>query len=313
MSTDTDKTTTINFQVDIPEDLERQVISKTNDVARKPILDNMVEKTLRHIQTFMSDKDHIEQIHADIEPSIKGIDYEDNVSVRWFIVDDDSSGDDKPTTPYPPLQPTYEDIDGRVRFNSNKIVDYLLEAGPFDMNDLAKIDFSNEDREQFAMLIGYSLNGMYDLSYVSDELLARVESSTLQEVDNESTDNECNSNILSDAIDEDLTKRYYKSMFDLNSRLEDHDYMWPSIVSDPATTDTNRDSIDLTEVGATRMNYILQVTNGFRLTDEPTILDNVINQFIFGDMRKGCSPRWLKTSVAMPASPPRSVRGSDKQ
>ena len=34
------------------------------------------------------------------------------------------------------------------------------------MNDLAKMNFSNEDRAQFAELIGYSVNGWGELSYV---------------------------------------------------------------------------------------------------------------------------------------------------
>jgi hypothetical protein len=36
------------------------------------------------------------------------------------------------------------------------------------MNHLAEMDFSAEDREQFAQLIGYSLSGFGELDYVSD-------------------------------------------------------------------------------------------------------------------------------------------------
>jgi len=63
-----------------------------------------------------------------------------------------------------PIQPIKE-----YRFEENKIVTYLLDNGPFDMNDIASLDFSNEDREQFAQLIGYSLGGFSELGYVSDE------------------------------------------------------------------------------------------------------------------------------------------------
>jgi hypothetical protein len=35
---------------------------------------------------------------------------------------------------------------------------------------LACLPFSDEDREQFAQLIGYSLGGFGDLSYASDEV-----------------------------------------------------------------------------------------------------------------------------------------------
>ncbi len=68
-----------------------------------------------------------------------------------------------------PIQPVAPDSHGRPRFKQNAIVRYLLDAGPFDMNDLAMKRFSDEDLEQFAQLIGYSLDGFGSLSYVSDE------------------------------------------------------------------------------------------------------------------------------------------------
>jgi hypothetical protein len=42
------------------------------------------------------------------------------------------------------------------------------------MNKLAMMPWSNEDRCQFAQLIGYSLGGYGELHYVSDEELRRV-------------------------------------------------------------------------------------------------------------------------------------------
>jgi len=74
-----------------------------------------------------------------------------------------------------PLQPLYVDERGTVRFKKNNIVDFLLSAGPYDLNKLAMMPFSEEDREQFAMLIGYSLSGFGELSYVSDETHERAE------------------------------------------------------------------------------------------------------------------------------------------
>lgn len=68
-----------------------------------------------------------------------------------------------------PIQPIVE-IDGVIRFKRNAIVCYLLESGAFDLNDLARKDFSKDDRQQFAQLIGYSLSGYGDLtSYVTDD------------------------------------------------------------------------------------------------------------------------------------------------
>jgi hypothetical protein len=77
----------------------------------------------------------------------------------------------KAAEPYP-LQPVQRDKDGVIRFRRNAIVAFLLDAGPYDMNKLAMMPFSNEDREQFAMLIGYSVSGFGDLPYVSDDRYA---------------------------------------------------------------------------------------------------------------------------------------------
>lgn len=69
-----------------------------------------------------------------------------------------------------PIQPVEKDARGVARFKANAIVQYLLDSGPFDMNHLAAVPFSREDREQFAQLIGYSLSGFGDLGYASDEV-----------------------------------------------------------------------------------------------------------------------------------------------
>ncbi len=66
-----------------------------------------------------------------------------------------------------PLQPI-EKIDGINRFKKNKIVEFLLDAGHFDMNVLARMDFTDDDRTQFAQLIGYSVSGFGELNYVDD-------------------------------------------------------------------------------------------------------------------------------------------------
>lgn len=76
---------------------------------------------------------------------------------------------------YHPLQPLVRDTNGIVRFKENEIVRALLDSqgrnsGGLDMNQLAMMNFSREDREQFAQLIGYSLSGFGELmGYVRDE------------------------------------------------------------------------------------------------------------------------------------------------
>jgi hypothetical protein len=63
-----------------------------------------------------------------------------------------------------PIQPI---IDGR--FVPNKIVQVLLDSSKLDLNDIARLDFTEQERTQFAQLIGYSLSGFSELSYVDDE------------------------------------------------------------------------------------------------------------------------------------------------
>jgi hypothetical protein len=65
-----------------------------------------------------------------------------------------------------PLQPI-EMTNGTPRFKRNAIVDFLVMK--FGLNKLAAMDFSNEDWEQLTQLIGYSLSGFSELSYVTDE------------------------------------------------------------------------------------------------------------------------------------------------
>lgn len=67
-----------------------------------------------------------------------------------------------------PVQPLITGKDGVTRFKANAIVQFLLDAGPFDPNQLALMNFSDEDREQFAQLTGYSLSGFASLRYVSN-------------------------------------------------------------------------------------------------------------------------------------------------
>lgn len=74
-----------------------------------------------------------------------------------------------------PIQPLRKDDRGTLRFKPNEIVQYLLDNGPFDLNHLACQQFSQEDREQFAQLIGYSLSGFGELSYVRDDTLEAAE------------------------------------------------------------------------------------------------------------------------------------------
>jgi hypothetical protein len=74
-----------------------------------------------------------------------------------------------------PIQPMemYED-DKIIRFKKNSIVILLLNSCDIDMNKLAMMNFSNDDRSQFAQLIGYSYSGFVELPYVEDKIYKKA-------------------------------------------------------------------------------------------------------------------------------------------
>lgn len=77
-----------------------------------------------------------------------------------------------------PMQPVQRDKDNVIRFKPNKIVRFLIDWASnkgMSLNDLALIPFEDEDREQLAQLIGYSINGYGELSYVSDASYAEAD------------------------------------------------------------------------------------------------------------------------------------------
>lgn len=78
-----------------------------------------------------------------------------------------------------PIQPLEKDKHGTLRFKENKIVNWMLEQGrngnKFDLNTIAIQNFSLDDMRQFNQLIGYSLTGYGELSFVDDETYETAE------------------------------------------------------------------------------------------------------------------------------------------
>lgn len=71
-----------------------------------------------------------------------------------------------------PLQPIDIDAFGVKRFRKNVIVEFLLDECSHSLNELPlKLNYEKyqEDWEQFAQLIGYSISGFCDLPYVKSE------------------------------------------------------------------------------------------------------------------------------------------------
>lgn len=77
-----------------------------------------------------------------------------------------------------PMQPVVIDEHNVARFKSNAIVraiyEFARERG-MGLNEIARMPFDREDREQFAQLLGYSVSGAADLEYVSDETIAKAD------------------------------------------------------------------------------------------------------------------------------------------
>jgi hypothetical protein len=76
-------------------------------------------------------------------------------------------------TERPTLRPLVIANDGMVRFKPNAACRWLIDEGGRRglgfMNSLATVEMSAEDRMEFAQLIGYSVGGYSELSYVTDE------------------------------------------------------------------------------------------------------------------------------------------------
>lgn len=71
-----------------------------------------------------------------------------------------------------PIQPLAMDSHNVLRFKKNAIVDHMLnvcQKHGCSLNDLACMEFSNDDRSQLAQLIGYSLSGYGELGYVGND------------------------------------------------------------------------------------------------------------------------------------------------
>jgi hypothetical protein len=78
----------------------------------------------------------------------------------------------------PPIQPVYLDSSNVIRFLSNRIVSDLLDFSGnhgYTLNTIAMKKYTVEERQQFAQLIGYSVSGYGDLSYVDRRACDRAD------------------------------------------------------------------------------------------------------------------------------------------
>lgn len=74
-----------------------------------------------------------------------------------------------------PMQPVEFDKYGTIRFKENKIVRFLYDTSKNKLNELSCMDFSDEDMNQLAQLMGGSICYYGECDYVSDEDYYRAE------------------------------------------------------------------------------------------------------------------------------------------
>jgi hypothetical protein len=120
----------------------------------------------------MNRRDRIEELNSEILST--------RASLLALKAERDALEVDAPTvTRKHPIQRVAPDAHGTVRFVQNPIVSFLLDQYTPGLNGLADLsankDFSSEDWEQLAQLIGYSVDGFSTLSYVSDETMAEAD------------------------------------------------------------------------------------------------------------------------------------------
>ena len=72
-----------------------------------------------------------------------------------------------------PMQPVELDGLGVPRFRRNAIVKWLFNLK--HTSNIFQMDFTDEDKRQLAQLIGYSVGGYSELSYVTDESAAQAD------------------------------------------------------------------------------------------------------------------------------------------
>jgi hypothetical protein len=74
-----------------------------------------------------------------------------------------------------PIQPLVFDAGGVVRFQGNAIVEWLFETKRINLNDIMVYQFDVDDLSQFWQLLGYSVSGYGDLSFVDPAIVAKAD------------------------------------------------------------------------------------------------------------------------------------------
>ena len=65
--------------------------------------------------------------------------------------------------------------DGVVRFKDNAVVRWLVDNKKISLNELVQQTFPVEDQEEFWQMLGYSVSGFGDLSWVRPETVVEAD------------------------------------------------------------------------------------------------------------------------------------------
>ena len=83
-----------------------------------------------------------------------------------------------PPDPAHPTQPVVLDEDGRARCKVNAVVRHLYnftKTRGLNLNDIAELPFTKEDMTQFMQLLGYTVDGLAELSFVETNIVRKLD------------------------------------------------------------------------------------------------------------------------------------------
>jgi hypothetical protein len=74
-----------------------------------------------------------------------------------------------------PMQPIELDAEGTPRFKANAIVVWLFSTKRISLNDIPIDQFDDEDCAQFWQLLGYSVSGYGELSFIPKDIVEEAD------------------------------------------------------------------------------------------------------------------------------------------
>ena len=67
------------------------------------------------------------------------------------------------------------DVNGVIRFKQNAVIGWLFKQGHLNLNRIPVDELPLEDVEEFWQMLGYSVSGYSELSFIRPETVAEVD------------------------------------------------------------------------------------------------------------------------------------------